>query len=134
MNNHTISDNQRINFLSKSNNFCPVHTTINVMAGKWKMFILWNLRKETKRFGQLKNSIPGITQAMLSKQLQDLINDKIIHREIFAEIPPKVEYSLTAIGQSLIPVISLMEEWGVKYVKSTEGNENLECVWNIDDK
>ncbi len=134
MKNHTIDDNQTIKFLSKSNNFCPVHATMDVFAGKWKMLILWNLQKEIKRFGQLKNSIPGITQAVLSKQLQDLVNDKIVHREIYAEIPPKVEYSLTAVGQSLIPVISMMEKWGVQYIKSIEGNESFECVWNMENK
>ncbi|MEO6869691.1 MAG: helix-turn-helix domain-containing protein [Ginsengibacter sp.] len=131
MKNHTITDNQAIKFSAQPNNFCSVHATMNVFAGKWKILILWNLHKEIKRFGQLKNSIPGITQAVLSKQLQDLINHKIVHREIYAEIPPKVEYSLTTTGQSLIPVISIMEKWGVDYIKSSEGNETLECLWSI---
>lgn len=134
MKNHTIDDNQTIKFLPKENNFCPVHATMDVFAGKWKMLILFNLRNEIKRFGQLKNLIPGITQTMLSKQLQDLVNDQIVHREIYAEIPPRVEYSLTEIGQSLIPVISIMEKWGVEYIKNAEGSESIECLWSVENR
>lgn len=132
MKNHTIDENQTIKHLSKTNNFCPVQVTINVFAGKWKMFILYNLRNEIMRFGELKNLIPKITQTMLSKQLQDLVNDKIVRREIYAEIPPKVEYSLTSLGQSLIPVITIMEKWGVEYMKGSGDNESLECLWDME--
>ncbi|TWT01103.1 helix-turn-helix domain-containing protein [Planomicrobium sp. CPCC 101079] len=95
---------------------CEKELTLAVIGGKWKMLILWHLGKEgTKRFNELKRLIPGITQRMLVTQLRELESDFIIHREIYPEVPPKVEYSLTAQGQSLMPVLENMYEWGKTY-------------------
>ncbi len=95
---------------------CEKELTLAVIGGKWKMLILWHLGKEgTKRFNELKRLIPGITQRMLVTQLRELESDFIIHREIYPEVPPKVEYSLTPQGESLMPVLENIYEWGKTY-------------------
>lgn len=81
------------------------------------MLVLWHLGKEgTKRFGELKNLMPGITQRMLVNQLRELEDHLIIHREVYPVVPPKVEYSLTEQGRSLIPILDSMYEWGKEYI------------------
>lgn len=95
---------------------CEKELTLAVIGGKWKMLILWHLGKEgTKRFNELKKLIPGITQRMLVTQLRELESDFIIHREIYPVVPPKVEYSLTPQGESLMPILENMYEWGKTY-------------------
>ncbi|WKA53405.1 winged helix-turn-helix transcriptional regulator [Planococcus shixiaomingii] len=95
---------------------CEKELTLAVIGGKWKMLILWHLGKEgTKRFNELKRLIPGITQRMLVTQLRELESDFIIHREIYPVVPPKVEYSLTPQGESLMPILENMYEWGISY-------------------
>lgn len=96
---------------------CPVEAALEVLGGKWKGLILFYLRDETKRFNELKRHIPGITQRMLTKQLRQLEADKIVHREIFQEVPPKVEYSLTNFGRTLTPILKALQEWGVEYIE-----------------
>ena len=96
---------------------CPVEAALEVLGGKWKGLILFHLRNEPRRFNELKRLIPGITQRMLTKQLRELEADKIVHREIFHEIPPKVEYSLTNFGLTLTPILKALQEWGVKYIE-----------------
>ena len=105
---------------------CEKELTLSIIGGKWKMLIMWHLGKEgTKRFGELKSLIPGITQRMLVSQLRELEEDLIIHREVYPVVPPKVEYSLTDRGESLMPILDAMYEWGKNY---------METVLNIESK
>jgi DNA-binding HxlR family transcriptional regulator len=98
---------------------CEKELTLSVIGGKWKMLILWHLGKEgTKRFNELKSLIPGITQKMLVNQLRELEEDLIIHREVYPVVPPKVEYSLTEKGESLMPILESMYEWGKNYMET----------------
>ncbi|MEK3889091.1 winged helix-turn-helix transcriptional regulator [Bacillus sp. FSL K6-3431] len=100
---------------------CEKELTLAVIGGKWKMLILWYLGKEgTKRFNELKKLIPGITQRMLVNQLRELESDFIIHREVYPVVPPKVEYSLTEQGQTLMPILESMYSWGKNYKTFTE--------------
>ncbi|MCU6796179.1 MULTISPECIES: winged helix-turn-helix transcriptional regulator [Paenibacillus] len=97
---------------------CEKELTLSVIGGKWKMLILWYLGKEgTKRFGELKSLIPDITQRMLVSQLRELEEDLIVHREVYPVVPPKVEYSLTELGQSLMPILVSMYDWGKNYME-----------------
>ncbi|MCM3764839.1 helix-turn-helix domain-containing protein [Neobacillus niacini] len=98
---------------------CEKELTLAVIGGKWKMLILWHLGKEgTKRFGELKALIPGITQRMLVNQLRELEEHLIVHREVYPVVPPKVEYSLTDYGRKLIPILDAMYEWGKTYIEN----------------
>ncbi len=94
---------------------CPVEATLAVIGGKWKGVILYHLMSGTKRFNEFRRLMPDITQRMLTLQLRELEKDGIIHREIFKEVPPKVEYSLTEFGRTLEPIIKLMRDWGEQY-------------------
>jgi DNA-binding HxlR family transcriptional regulator len=94
---------------------CPVEAAVSTIGGKWKIFIIYNLIQGTKRFGELKKLIPGITQKMLTQQLRELEDDNIIHREVYPEVPPKVEYSMTKLGKKLEPVFELLCKWGQDY-------------------
>lgn len=106
-------------FLEKKNQaipLCPVTTTLEVIGGKWKPAILWELRQhQVRRFGALKRALPNITQKMLTQQLRELEADDIIHRKVYAEVPPRVEYTLTDYGQSLTPILHEMAYWGAKH-------------------
>lgn len=93
---------------------CPLTTAMNVIGGKWKVVILGHLFTGNKRFGELKKLVCGVTQKMLTQQLRELEKDGLIHREIFKEIPPKVEYSLTDFGKSLSPILEDLFVWGQK--------------------
>jgi DNA-binding HxlR family transcriptional regulator len=95
----------------------PAEVTISVVGGKWKILILCRLQYGIARFGELRKVIPGITQTMLTQQLRELEEDGVLQRKIYAEIPPRVEYSLTRFGQSLIPVLDAMSAWGQQYQK-----------------
>jgi len=97
---------------------CPVGATLNVLSGKWKLLILFHLEGGTKRFNELRREIPEITQRMLTNQLRELENDKIIVRKVYACVPPKVEYSLSPIGKTLSPVLEHLKKWGACYIKS----------------
>ena len=97
------------------NNGCPVEATLELIGGKWKGVILYHLMERTYRFGELKRVMPGVTQRMLTKQLRELETDGIIHRKVYAEVPPKVEYSLTDVGESLRDVMMMMRDWGRKH-------------------
>ncbi|WP_208588690.1 winged helix-turn-helix transcriptional regulator [Gracilibacillus suaedae] len=97
---------------------CEKELTLAVIGGKWKILILWHLGKEgTKRFSELKSLMPGITQRMLVNQLRELEEDRIIHREVYPVVPPKVEYSLTNHGQTLMPILDSLYEWGKNYME-----------------
>jgi DNA-binding HxlR family transcriptional regulator len=96
---------------------CAVEAAMRVVGGKWKPLILYYLvEEETLRFGELKRRIPGITQQMLTLQLRELESDGIVHREVYRQVPPKVEYSLTPIGRRLKPVLDGMLDWGAEYM------------------
>ncbi|WP_340390677.1 helix-turn-helix domain-containing protein [Paenibacillus sp. FSL F4-0100] len=96
---------------------CPVEATLEVIGGKWKGVILYHLLSGTKRFNEFRGLMPDITQRMLTLQLRELEKDGIVHREIYREVPPKVEYSLTEFGLTLEPIIMLMRDWGERYNK-----------------
>lgn len=91
---------------------CPVEATLEVVGGKWKCVILWWLRRDAKRFGELKHLIPAITQKVLTGQLRELERDGLIHRETYRETPRRVEYSLTPYGETMRPITELMCDWG----------------------
>jgi len=93
----------------------PVELSLDVIGGKWKIPIIWRLRDDSKRYGELRRSLPKVTHKMLTQQLRELEQAEIITRKVFPEIPPKVEYSLTLLGKSVIPVIDLLREWGEEY-------------------
>lgn len=94
---------------------CPVATTINLIGNKWKLLIVRDLLGGTRRFGELRKSLEGISQRVLTENLRGLENDGLITRKVFAEVPPRVEYSLNETGLSLRPIIAAMADWGTKY-------------------
>ena len=102
---------------------CPVESTLELIGGKYKALILWHLSSGTLRFSQLKKSIESATAKMLTQQLRELEAQQLVHREIFPVIPPRVEYSLTDLGRSLLPILVAMRDWGTNYLK----NQNLEA-------
>ena len=85
---------------------------VRVIGGKWKLFIIFHLMNDTRRFGELQRLLPGITQQMLTAQLRELEADGLVHRKVFAQVPPKVEYSLTPVGKALEAVTRHLAEWG----------------------
>jgi DNA-binding HxlR family transcriptional regulator len=91
---------------------CPAETTLDVIGGRWKVPIVWHLFRGTMRFSELRRALPGVTQKMLTQQLRELESDGIVVRKVYAQVPPKVEYSLTARGASLRPVVDAMCGWG----------------------
>lgn len=91
---------------------CPIETVIHVLGGKWKPTILWLLLDSVKRFSELEKGIPGITQKMLAQHLRELENDRLITRTIYPSVPPKVEYALSEYGETLVPVMQTMCDWG----------------------
>lgn len=95
---------------------CEVESTIQVIGGRWKVLILRELFGGVKRFGQLHRALYGITQKMLTQQLREMEEDGLIHREVYLQVPPKVEYSLTPLGESLKPILDAMHEWGKNFL------------------
>lgn len=93
---------------------CPVEAALDVIGDKWKGIILFHLLSGTKRFNELRRLVPGVTQRMLTLQLRELEKDKIIIRDVYPQIPPKVEYSLSELGQNLKPILFALREWGEK--------------------
>lgn len=96
---------------------CPVETTLMLIGDKWKVIILRDLMPGTKRFGELKKSIGNVSQKVLTAQLRDMEAKGLVSRKVYAEVPPKVEYSLTELGLSLKPVLDALREWGEEYKK-----------------
>lgn len=97
---------------------CPVETTLTLIGDKWKVLILRDLLPGTKRFGQLKKSIGNVSQKVLTAQLRDMEENGLVSRKVYAEVPPRVEYSLTTLGQSLKPILDSMWNWGQAYKAS----------------
>lgn len=94
---------------------CPVETILNLIGSKWKVLILRDLLGGTKRFGELRRSIGGVSQKVLTSQLREMEADGLLSRTVYAEVPPRVEYTLTDTGESLRPVLNAMSEWGMQY-------------------
>ena len=97
---------------------CPVETTLSLIGNKWKDLILRDLMEGTMRFGQVKKSVGDISQKVLTAQLRDMEESGLVDRKVYAEVPPRVEYSLTELGLSLKPVLDAMVEWGMDYKSS----------------
>lgn len=93
---------------------CPVNFTLDVIGGKWKALILYQLRFGPKRFNELRRLLPTVTQRMLTAHLRELEADGVISRQIFPVIPPHVKYALTALGDTLLPILTAMAEWGAR--------------------
>ena len=99
---------------------CPVESTLSLIGDKWKVLILRDLITGTKRFGELKKSIGTVSQKVLTAQLRNMEENGLVHREVYAEVPPRVEYSLTELGQSLKPILDAMQNWGEEYKQNHE--------------
>ena len=99
---------------------CPVETTLTLIGDKWKVLILRDLMPGTKRFGELKKSVGNVSQKVLTAQLRTMEESGLVHREVYAEVPPRVEYSLTELGKSLKPILDSMRAWGEDYKKQQE--------------
>lgn len=102
---------------------CSVEAALDVIGGKWKGVIVFQLLAGTKRFNELYRSMQGITHHMLTVQLRELEEDGVVHRTVYPEVPPKVEYSLTPFGQSLRPILLLLREWGDEYRETLAENK-----------
>ena len=101
---------------------CPVEATLDLIGGKYKALILWHLSEKKLRFSELRKMITTATPKMLTQQLRELESQALIHREVFPVVPPKVEYSLTELGRSLMPILVAMRDWGADYMRT----KNLE--------
>lgn len=97
---------------SSHDEVCPLELVQRIVGGKWKIIILWALSTQTRRFNELQKLFPNITQTMLTNQLRELERDGFVHREIYRQVPPKVEYSLTAMGEKFVPIVKQMNKWG----------------------
>ncbi len=107
---------------------CPMELTLDLIGGKWKSLILWHLGENTLRFSELKKALPKITQKMLTQQLRELEQDGLVERYIYTQVPPKVEYSLTDAGKTLLPILTTMSQWGINYANETEPmNQVITC-------
>ena len=105
-----------IEYLGKEYN-CPMEMTLDLIGGKWKALILWHLAMDgTLRFGELRRLFPKVTQKMLTQQLRELEGDGLVNRDVHAVVPPRVDYSLTATGKSLEPILTALNRWGHDFV------------------
>jgi DNA-binding HxlR family transcriptional regulator len=105
---------------------CPVEVTLSIIGGKWKLVIVWFLLSGTKRFGEIRRRIPGATQQMLTTQLRELEQAGVLHRQVYAQVPPKVEYSLTELGRSLEPMVYQVASWGEWYFAQNDREHRLQ--------
>ena len=101
--------------LNEAVHYCPVDLTLSVIGGRWQGLVIWTLRKESKRFNELKRNLVTVNDKMLSQTLKKLVVQGVVHRKSYNSIPPKVEYSLTTIGKELLPVFELMQNWGEEH-------------------
>lgn len=104
---------------------CPIRNTLLVIGGKWKVMILYMLMEKTHRFSELKRTIPGITQKMLTQQLRELEEDGLVSRKVYPQVPPKVEYSLTDFGRTLKPVFQTLYRWGNDHLRKIRKCESV---------
>ena len=110
---------QKGNYMYKMNGKSyerAIEVAIDVLDGKWKIYILWHLQEGPQRNSELLKAIPGISQKMLTQKLRELESEKIIERTVYPEIPPRVEYTLTRFGQKLKPIMMMLEQWGEDYL------------------
>lgn len=96
---------------------CSMELTLALIGGKWKSLILWRLGADTLRFNELRKSVPQVTQKMLTQQLRELEEDGLIRRHVYTQVPPRVEYSLTESGKSILPILESMCQWGIDYIR-----------------
>ena len=108
----------------ENNRNCPVETTLELIGGKYKALILWHLSEGKLRYSQLRDRLVGITPKMLTQQLRDLEAQSLVCREVYPIVPPKVEYSLTELGKSLMPVLVAMRDWGSDYLRRSKKEPN----------
>ena len=94
---------------------CPIMSTIAMISDKWKVLIICKLKRGTMRFNELKRELHGVTQRVLTHQLRELEADGLVHRKVYAEVPPRVEYSLTELGETLVPALDKLEEWATDH-------------------
>lgn len=106
----------------------PVAATLDLIGGKYKALILWNLADGRRRFSELRKVISSATPKMLTQQLRELEAQKLINREVFAVVPPKVEYSLTETGRSLMPIIKAMRDWGAEYLRGKDSESGNRMI------
>jgi DNA-binding HxlR family transcriptional regulator len=99
---------------------CPVEVSMDLLSGKWKCLMLWHLNEGTKRYKELERIVPGISQKILTQQLKELEKDGLISRTVYPEVPPRVEYSLTGLGQSAFPILEMMHSWAVEQLGLSE--------------
>ncbi|SHJ86261.1 transcriptional regulator, HxlR family [Propionispora hippei DSM 15287] len=99
---------------------CPMELTLELIGGKWKSLILWHLGENILRFSELKKALPKITQKMLTQQLRELEQDGLVKRFVYTQVPPKVEYSLTHAGRTILPILTTMCQWGLDYVAAPD--------------
>ena len=104
----------------KQSSTCPAELTVKLIAGRWKIVILWYLFQDVKRFSELRRALTGVTQKVLTQQLREMERDGMIARQVFAQVPLKVEYSVTPLGASLKPVVEAMHQWGAAHASSAE--------------
>ncbi|MDD1681915.1 MAG: helix-turn-helix transcriptional regulator [Methanoregula sp.] len=112
---------------------CPVEAALDVIGGKWKPLILWALGDEVMRFGELQKALPGVNTKMLTKQLRELEEDGVIRRKIYPEVPPRVEYTITDFGKTLIPILEALCNWGAEYLGVDDASPHL-CPTKADKK
>lgn len=98
---------------------CPTEAALAAIGGRWKVPILWHLFSGPRRFGELSRLLGSATQKMLTQQLRELERDGLVHRKVFPEVPPKVEYSLTELGRSVRPAVTALSQWGATYLERT---------------
>lgn len=112
----------------KGNNYnCSMELTLDIIGGKWKPIIIWHLGDKTMRFNELKRTLPNITQKMLTQQLRSLEENELINRKVYTQMPPKVEYSLTDYGRSLLPILSTLCNWAINYAKLHDKSNKEGC-------
>jgi DNA-binding HxlR family transcriptional regulator len=112
------------------NENCPVAATLELIGGKYKALILWHLSEKKLRFSELRKVVQNATPKMLTQQLRELEAQRLIHREVFPVVPPKVEYSLTELGRSLMPILVAMRDWGADYMRKNTRQEP--CCFMMD--
>lgn len=110
---------------------CPVATTLELIGGKYKALILWHLSERTMRFNELQKTLQTATPRVLTHQLRELEAQQLIHREVYPVVPPKVEYSITELGRSLIPILTQMRDWGAAYLRERDIEPNCYMMESI---
>ncbi|HAX72335.1 MAG TPA: transcriptional regulator [Firmicutes bacterium] len=126
-----MSENLRKEIREKIENgeyHCEKELTLSVISGKYKVVIIWHLGHEgVHRFNELQKLFPKISHKMLTNQLKELIDDGIVHREVYSSVPPKVEYSITELGMTLVPLVDMMYDWGKMRMEQITGKTDETC-------